>query len=97
MTDALRNKRNTKIGFVVSDAMNKTIVVQIETLNRHAMYGKYVRKSSKFYAHDENNECQTGDKVEIMETRPLSKKKRWRYVRTIEKAVLGEEEQEGVK
>jgi small subunit ribosomal protein S17 len=81
-----RNYRKTRIGKVVSDKMDKTIVVAIETLVRHPLYGKSVKRTTKFKAHDENNECKIGDRVRIMETRPLSKEKRWRLVEIIERA-----------
>jgi small subunit ribosomal protein S17 len=80
-----RNRRKTKVGFVVSDKMDKTIVVAVEDFVRHSLYGKAVQRPKKFKAHDENNECNIGDKVRIMETRPLSKDKRWRLVNVIEK------------
>jgi small subunit ribosomal protein S17 len=80
-----RNRRKTKVGFVVSDKMDKTIVVAVEDFVRHSLYGKSVKRTKKFKAHDENNECKIGDKVRIMETRPLSKDKRWRLVSIIEK------------
>ena len=81
-----RNLRKTRVGFVTSDKMDKTIVVAVEESRRHALYGKSQKITKKFKAHDENNECGIGDKVEIMETRPLSKDKRWRLVRIVEKA-----------
>lgn len=81
-----RKNRKTRIGKVVSDKMEKTIVVAIETLVRHPLYGKSIKRTTKFKAHDENNECKIGDRVKIMETRPLSKDKRWRLVEIIEKA-----------
>ena len=81
-----RNLRKTRIGKVVSDKMDKTIVVLIEDNVKHPLYGKIMKRSIKLKAHDENNECKIGDKVEIMETRPLSKDKRWRVVEIIEKA-----------
>ena len=81
-----RNLRKTRVGLVVSDKMDKTIVVAIVDNVKHAKYGKVVKRTKKFKAHDENNECRIGDKVEIMETRPLSAKKRWRLVNVIEKA-----------
>lgn len=81
-----RNNRKTRTGKVVSDKMDKTIVVAIETLVRHPLYGKSIKRTTRFKAHDENNECKIGDKVKIMETRPLSKDKRWRLVEIIEKA-----------
>ena len=81
-----RNMRKTEVGKVVSDKMDKTIVVAIENSVRHSLYNKIVKRTIKFKAHDENNECKVGDKVRIMETRPLSKDKRWRLVEIIEKA-----------
>ncbi|HOE56003.1 MAG TPA: 30S ribosomal protein S17 [Bacillota bacterium] len=81
-----RKNRKTRTGKVVSDKMEKTIVVAIETLVRHPLYGKSIKRTTKFKAHDENNECKIGDRVKIMETRPLSKDKRWRLVEIIEKA-----------
>ena len=81
-----RNLRKVRIGRVVSDKMDKTIVVAIEDNVRHAVYGKIIKRTLKVHAHDENNECGIGDKVSIMETRPLSKTKRWRVVNIIEKA-----------
>ena len=80
-----RNRRKTKVGVVVSDKMDKTVVVAIEDFVRHYLYGKAVKRTKKVKVHDENNECQIGDKVRIMETRPLSKDKRWRLVNIIEK------------
>ncbi len=81
-----RNLRKTRVGKVVSEKMDKTIVVLIEDNVKHPLYGKIMKRSIKLKAHDENNECKIGDKVEIMETRPLSKDKRWRLVEVIEKA-----------
>ena len=81
-----RNSRRVLTGIVTSDKMDKTIVVAIEESRRHALYGKSVKITKKFMAQDENNECQIGDKVKIMETRPLSKNKRWRLVEIVEKA-----------
>ncbi len=81
-----RNSRKTIIGKVVSDKMDKTITVAVETLVAHPIYKKRYKKTTKFKAHDENNECGVGDLVKIMETRPLSKDKRWRLVEIIEKA-----------
>ena len=81
-----RGFRKTRVGVVVSDKMDKTIVVAIKTKVRHPLYGKMVNRTRKFKAHDENNECGVGDTVKIMETRPLSKDKRWRVVEIIEKA-----------
>lgn len=81
-----RALRKTRVGLVVSDKMDKTIVVAVQDSVKHPLYGKIVKRTVKFKAHDEKNECGIGDKVEIMETRPLSKTKRWRVVRIIEKA-----------
>ena len=81
-----RSLRKTRVGKVVSDKMDKTIDVAIETSVKHSLYNKIVRRTVKFKAHDENNECRVGDKVLIMETRPLSKDKNWRLVEIIEKA-----------
>ena len=81
-----RNLRKTRVGRVISCKMSKTIVVAIEDNVKHSLYGKIVKKTVKFKAHDENNECCVGDKVKIMETRPLSKDKNWRLVEIIEKA-----------
>lgn len=81
-----RNLRKTCIGRVVSDKMDKTIVVAIEDNVKHPLYKKVVKHTTRFKAHDENNECKTGDRVRIMETRPLSKDKRWRLVNILEKA-----------
>jgi len=81
-----RGYRKTRTGVVTSDKMDKTVVVSIKTKVRHPLYGKMVNRTRKFKAHDENNECGIGDFVEIMETRPLSKDKRWRVVQIIEKA-----------
>ena len=80
-----RGMRKVLTGRIVSDKMDKTVVVTVEDMVKHPLYGKTVKKSKKFKAHDENNECQIGDKVRIMETRPLSKDKRWRVVSIIEK------------
>ncbi|MBP3232608.1 MAG: 30S ribosomal protein S17 [Anaerovibrio sp.] len=81
-----RNERKTKIGKVVSDKMDKTVVVAVLDIEQHALYKKAVKKTVKFNAHDENNEAHVGDTVSIMETRPLSKDKRWRVVEIVEKA-----------
>jgi small subunit ribosomal protein S17 len=81
-----RNERKTKIGMVVSDKMDKTVVVEVKDLEQHKLYKKLVKKTVKFKAHDENNDAHTGDKVSIMETRPLSKGKRWRVVEVLERA-----------
>jgi small subunit ribosomal protein S17 len=81
-----RNARKTRVGMVVSDKMQKTVVVSIERRVQHPVYGKMVRRTKKLKAHDEQNEAKTGDTVRIMETRPLSKDKRWRVVEIIERA-----------
>jgi len=81
-----RGNRKTRIGRVVSDKMDKTVVVAVETKVRHPLYGKTVNRTTKFKAHDENNEANINDRVSIMETRPLSKEKRWRVVEIIERA-----------
>lgn len=80
-----RRLRKEKIGIVVGNKMNKSIVVEVERKVKHPKYGKYVKKTSRFMAHDEKNECSEGDKVKIAETRPLSKNKCWRLVEIIEK------------
>jgi small subunit ribosomal protein S17 len=81
-----RNLRKVRIGKVVSDKMDKTIVVALIDNVKHPLYGKIVKRTSRLKAHDENNECRIGDRVKIMETRPLSKDKRWRLVEVVEKA-----------
>jgi len=81
-----RNYRKTRIGKVVSDKMDKTIVVAIEDSVKHKLYNKVIKRTYKLKAHDENNECRIGDRVKVMETRPLSKDKRWRLVEIVEKA-----------
>jgi small subunit ribosomal protein S17 len=81
-----RNLRKTRVGKVVSDKMDKTVVVAIEDSVRHPLYNKIVKRTYRLKAHDENNECGIGDRVRVMETRPLSKDKRWRLVEIIEKA-----------
>lgn len=81
-----RNLRKTRTGKVISNKMDKTIVVAIENHEKHPLYGKIVKRTYKLKAHDENNECGIGDTVKVMETRPLSKDKRWRLVQIIEKA-----------
>lgn len=81
-----RNLRKTRVGKVVSDKMDKTIVVAIEDHVKHPIYKKIMKSTYKLKAHDENNECRVGDKVKVMETRPLSKDKRWRLVEVVEKA-----------
>ena len=80
-----RNLRKTKLGVVSSNKMDKTIVVNVERKVKHPLYGKFLKKTTKFHAHDEKNECSIGDTVKIMESRPLSKTKRWRLVEVIEK------------
>ena len=81
-----RGNRKVKIGRVLSDKMNKSRIIVSERSIRHALYGKYIKKTSKFMVHDEKNESHIGDIVKIMETRPLSKRKRWRLIEIIEKA-----------
>jgi len=81
-----RNLRKTRVGVVTSDKMEKTVVVSVETLIEHPLYKKRIKRTKKFKAHDEQNECKTGDKVRIMETRPLSKDKHWRVVEIVEAA-----------
>jgi small subunit ribosomal protein S17 len=81
-----RNLRKERIGVVTSDKMQKSIVVSVERKVKHPKYGKFVKKTTKFVAHDENNDCNIGDTVKIMETRPLSKSKNWRLVDIIERA-----------
>ena len=83
-----RNLRKTRTGKVVSNKMDKTIVVAVVDNVKHPLYGKIVKRTYKLKAHDENNECHIGDKVKVMETRPLSKEKRWRVVEVLEKAVI---------
>ena len=80
-----RALRKTRVGKVISDKMDKTIVVAIQTSYKHPLYGKTMKRTFKLKAHDENNECQIGDTVKVMETRPLSKDKRWRLVEIVEK------------
>jgi small subunit ribosomal protein S17 len=80
-----RNLRKTRIGVVSSNKMDKTITVAVERKVKHPIYGKFVKKTTKFHAHDEKNECSIGDTVRIMETRPLSRTKRWRLVEVVEK------------
>ena len=81
-----RKLRKVRVGVVVSNKMDKSIVVAVKTKEMHPIYGKFVKKTTKFHAHDEKNECTIGDIVKIMETRPLSKTKRWRLVEVVEKA-----------
>ena len=86
MSEVRKSGRKTRIGKVVSDKMDKTIVVAIETRVPHPLYKKIIKRTYKLKAHDENNDCSSGDTVRVMETRPLSKDKRWRLVEVIEKA-----------
>ena len=81
-----RNLRKERTGQVISDKMDKSIVVSVQRKVKHPIYGKFIRKTARFMAHDEKNECGIGDTVKIMETRPLSKRKRWRLVEVLEKA-----------
>jgi small subunit ribosomal protein S17 len=81
-----RGRRKLRLGKVVSDKMDKTVVVSIERLVKHPVYGRYVRRKSRFKVHDEKNECKVGDTIRFMETRPLSKDKRWRFVEFVERA-----------
>jgi small subunit ribosomal protein S17 len=85
-TTAVRSRRKIRVGKVVSDRMDKTAVVSIERLVKHPIYGRYVRRRNKFKVHDEKNECRVGDVIRFMETRPLSKDKRWRLVEFVERA-----------
>ena len=85
-TTADRGRRKTRVGRVVSDKMQKTVVVEIVRLVRHPVVGRYVRRRSKFKVHDEGNVCRVGDVIRFMETRPLSKDKRWRYLEFVERA-----------
>ncbi|OJU78810.1 MAG: 30S ribosomal protein S17 [Bacteroidetes bacterium 47-18] len=86
MSTVERKTRKSRVGLVTSDKAHKTITVAVERKVKHPIYGKFLKKTTKFHAHDENNECGIGDTVRIMETRPLSKTKRWRLVEVIEKA-----------
>jgi len=83
---AARNTRKVREGLVVSDKMDKTVVVEVEDRVKHALYGKVLRRTSRLKAHDENNDCGIGDRVRLMETRPLSATKRWRVVTILERA-----------
>ena len=85
-----RNLSKTMVGKVISNKMDKTIVVAVEKNVRHKLYGKFVKKTYKLKAHDEKNECNVGDRVKVMETRPLSKDKRWRLVEVVEKAKIND-------
>ncbi|HQH25941.1 MAG TPA: 30S ribosomal protein S17 [Oligoflexia bacterium] len=82
-----RGLMKTQEGYVVSNAMNKSVIVAVSRQKKHTQYGKYVRQTKKYMAHDESNSCQTGDRVRIVETRPLSKRKRWRVQAIVEKAL----------
>jgi small subunit ribosomal protein S17 len=86
-TNQVKSNKRTLIGFVVSDKNDKTIVVRVETLVKHPLLKKYIRRRKKFMAHDPENECSVGDKVQIIEHRPLSARKRWHLLKIIEKAV----------
>jgi small subunit ribosomal protein S17 len=86
METVQRNKRKVRVGTVVSDAMDKTVVVAVERLVRHPLYGRTIRRTKKYKAHDEHNEAKVGDIVEIMECRPLSREKRWRVSKILERA-----------
>ena len=83
-----RSSRKTRVGTVVSDKMDKTVVVSVSRTTRHPLYGRILRRSKKYKAHDENNQCRMGDRVIIMETRPLSKDKRWRVTEIMEKSKI---------
>lgn len=83
----MRSFRKTRVGVVVSNKMEKTITVELERKMKHPLYSRVIKRRSKLYAHDEQNECAIGDKVLVMETRPLSKLKRWRLIKVVEKAV----------
>ena len=84
-TATVRNLRKTRIGIVSSNKMDKTITVKVERKIKHPLYGKFLKKTTSFHAHDEKNECSIGDTVKIMESRPMSKTKRWRLVEVVEK------------
>ncbi|HPH85494.1 MAG TPA: 30S ribosomal protein S17 [Ferruginibacter sp.] len=84
-TNIDRNLRKTRVGVVSSNKMDKTIVVKVERKVKHPLYGKFLKKTTSFHAHDEKNECSIGDTVKIMESRPMSKTKRWRLVEVVEK------------
>ena len=90
-TQAQTTTRKTKTGVVVSDAMDKTVTIEIERMVMDPQFKKYIRRKKKFMAHDENNECKRGDIVEVRESRPLSKRKRWRVVRMVKKTDLPQE------
>ena len=84
-TNVVRNLRKTRIGIVSSNKMDKTITVKVERKIKHPLYGKFLKKTTSFHAHEEKNECSIGDTVKIMESRPMSKTKRWRLVEIVEK------------
>lgn len=86
MANDTRGRRKVQTGVVVSNKMDKTIVVAVESRTKHKLYGKIIKRTTKLKAHDENNQCQIGDRVRVMETRPLSKDKHWRLVEIIERA-----------
>lgn len=86
MAEKKRGRPAAKVGVVVSDGMDKSVVVRVDRIVRHTAYARYVRRSAKFMAHDEKNECKIGDLVRFMETRPISKDKRWRFVEFVERA-----------
>lgn len=86
-TESTRGLEKVREGVVASNKMQKTVVVEVETQKRHAQYGKYVKHTNRYLAHDEGNECQIGDRVQIVETRPLSRNKRWRVRKIVERAV----------
>ena len=90
MTAEARNLRKTRVGVVTSDAMEKSVVVNVERRVKHPLYGKYIRRSKKYMAHDEENQAKKGDKVRIVETRPLSKTKRWRVAEVLSQAAGSE-------
>ncbi len=83
-----RGSRKTRVGTVVSDKMDKTVIVSVSRTTRHPLYGKILRRTKKYKAHDEVNECRMGDKVKIMETRPVSKDKRWRVTEVVQKSKI---------
>lgn len=86
VADVERGRRKGLVGTVVSDKMDKTVVVAVETVHAHPLYGKRIRRTERYKAHDEENACRVGDRVRLMETRPLSKEKRWRVVEIVERA-----------
>lgn len=96
MTEKSKNRRSTKVGVVASAKMDKSVVVRVDRIVLHKMYKRYIRKSARFMAHDESNQCKLGDTVEIVESRPLSARKRWR-VRRIVRAAVGTQRPEATK